>query len=110
FTKRAPVTGMRSVLVLPLCVREDAIGTLVLAAHRPEAFNDSLRPTLEVLANQLAVALANAAAVQRLEEMATTDGLTGCLNKRAFLEELEAKIRSAERFGRKLSLLVTDID
>src|SRR5690606_26218058 len=79
-------------------------------AHRPEAFNDSSRPTLEVLANQLAVALSNAAAVRRLEEMATTDGLTGCLNKRAFLEELEAKIRSAERFGRKLSLLVTDID
>lgn len=110
FTKRAPVSGMRSVLVLPLCVREDALGTLVLAARRPEAFNDSVRPTLEVLANQLAVALSNAAAVRRLEEMATTDGLTGCLNKRAFLEELEAKIRSAERFGRKLSLLVTDID
>src|SRR5690606_33477382 len=79
-------------------------------AHRPEAFNDSSRPTLEVLANQLAVALSNAAAVRRLEEMATTDGLTGCLNKRAFMEELESKIRSAERFGRKLSLLVTDID
>lgn len=110
FTKRAKVTGMRSVLVLPLSVREDAIGTLVLAAHRPEAFNDALRPTLEVLANQLAVALSNAAAVERLEEMATTDGMTGCLNKRAFLEELESKIRSAERFGRKLSLLVTDID
>jgi diguanylate cyclase (GGDEF)-like protein len=42
--------------------------------------------------------------------MATTDGLTGCLNKRAFLEELEAKMRSAERFKRRLSLLVTDID
>jgi two-component system cell cycle response regulator len=45
-----------------------------------------------------------------LEELARTDGLTGVLNKRAFLEELEAKIRSAERFGRKLSLLVTDLD
>ncbi|MCA9601348.1 MAG: GGDEF domain-containing protein, partial [Myxococcales bacterium] len=34
----------------------------------------------------------------------------GCLNKRAFLEELDAKMRSAERFGRTLSLIVTDID
>jgi diguanylate cyclase (GGDEF)-like protein len=32
------------------------------------------------------------------------------LNKRAFLDELEAKLRSAERFKKKLSLLVTDID
>lgn len=110
FTKRVSLGGMRSLLILPLVVREDAIGTLALAAHRPDAFNDAVRPTLQVLANQLAVALSNAAAVRRLEEMATTDGLTGCLNKRAFLEELEAKLRSAERFGRKLSLLVTDID
>ncbi len=48
--------------------------------------------------------------MKRLEEMATTDGLTGCLNKRAFLEELESKIRSAARFKKKLSLIVTDID
>jgi diguanylate cyclase (GGDEF)-like protein len=110
FVKRANLSGMRSLLILPLVVREDAIGTLALAAHRTDAFNDSVRPTLEVLANQLAVALSNAAAVKRLEEMATTDGLTGCLNKRAFLDELESKMRSAERFGRKLSLLVTDLD
>jgi diguanylate cyclase (GGDEF)-like protein len=110
FTKRANLHGMRSLLIVPLVVREDAIGTLALAAHRSDAFNDAVRPTLQVLANQLAVALSNAAAVRRLEEMATTDGLTGCLNKRAFLEELDAKLRSAERFGRKLSLLVTDID
>jgi two-component system cell cycle response regulator len=110
FTRRVSLDGMRSLLILPLVVREDAIGTLALAAHRPDAFNDAVRPTLQVLANQLAVALSNAAAVRRLEEMATTDGLTGCLNKRAFLDELDRKIRSAERFGRKLSLLVTDID
>jgi two-component system cell cycle response regulator len=110
FTRRANLEGMRSLLILPLVVREDAIGALALAAHRPDAFHEGVRPTLSVLANQLAVALSNAAAVKRLEEMATTDGLTGCLNKRAFLEELDAKLRSAERFGRKLSLLVTDLD
>ena len=110
YTRRANLTGMRSLLILPLVVREDAIGTLALAAHRADAFTDAVRPTLQVLANQLAVAMSNAAAVRRLEEMATTDGLTGCLNKRAFLDELESKLKSAERFGRKLSLLVTDID
>ncbi len=54
--------------------------------------------------------MANARAVHRLEEMATTDGLTGCLNKRAFLDEFEQKLLAAERFGRKLSLIVTDLD
>ncbi len=110
FTRRANLRGMKSLLVMPLIVREDPIGTVSLAARRRDAFSDAVRPTLELLTNQVGVALSNAQAVRRLEEMATTDGLTGCLNKRAFLEELEQKLRSAERFGRPLSLLVTDID
>lgn len=110
FTKRHNPKGMRSLLILPLVVREDALGTLTLAAERPGAFGDAVRPTLQVLGNQLAVALSNAQAVKRLEEMATTDGLTGCLNKRAFHDEFDHKLRSATRFGRKLSLIVTDID
>jgi two-component system, cell cycle response regulator len=110
YTSKVRMPDLRSVLVLPLVVREDAIGTLALATERSDAFPDTVRPTLQVLANQLAIALGNARAVKRLEEMATTDGLTGCLNKRAFLDELENKIRSAERFKKRLSLLVTDID
>ena len=110
FTKRMNLRGMSSLLILPLVVREDAIGTLILAARRGGAFGDAVRPTLQVLANQLAISISNAHAVKRLEEMATTDGLTGCLNKRAFLDELSRRLRSAGRFGRKLSLIVTDID
>ena len=110
FTKRANLEGMKSLLILPLVVREDAIGSVALAAEREGAYGMAVRPTLQVLANQLAVSLSNAQAVRRLEQMATTDGLTGCLNKRAFLEELDRKLRSATRFGRRLSLIVTDID
>ena len=110
YTKKHNLHGMQSLLIVPLIVREDAIGTLCHAAHRRDAFNNNVRPTLQVLCNQLAVSLANAASVRRLEELATTDGLTGCLNKRSFLDELDRKMRSAERFGRKLSLLITDID
>lgn len=110
YTKKHHLHGMQSLLIVPLIVREDAIGTLCLAANRRDAFNNNVRPTLQVLCNQLAVSLANAASVRRLEELATTDGLTGCLNKRSFLDELDRKMRSAERFGRKLSLVITDID
>ncbi|MEM6960277.1 MAG: sensor domain-containing diguanylate cyclase [Myxococcota bacterium] len=110
FTRKTNPKHIQSLLILPLIVREDAIGAMVFAAEAPDRFGDSVRPTLQVLSNQIAVALSNAASVRRLEEMATTDGLTGCLNKRAFLEELESKLRSAERFQRQLSLIVTDID
>jgi diguanylate cyclase (GGDEF)-like protein len=110
FTERAKLKSMESLLVLPLVVREEAIGTLIVAAKAPSAFGTSVRETLQALANQLAVALANARAVRQLEEMATTDGLTGCLNKRSFLEQMEQKLMAAQRFGRKLSVIVTDLD
>jgi diguanylate cyclase (GGDEF)-like protein len=42
--------------------------------------------------------------------MATTDGLTGLFNKRAMLDQGAAKVAAAKRFGRKLSVLITDID
>ena len=110
FTKKAKLKGMESLLVLPLVVREEPIGTLIVAAKTPAAFSSSVRETLQALGNQLAVSLANARAVRQLEELATTDGLTGCLNKRAFLAELSQKLMAAQRFGRKLSLIVTDLD
>jgi len=110
FTRKHSLTGMQSLIILPLVVRDCAIGTLALAASRRDAFGSTVRPTLTVLANQLAVALSNAASVKRLEELATTDGLTGCFNKRYFNEQLRAKLSAAERFERKLSLIITDID
>jgi diguanylate cyclase (GGDEF)-like protein len=99
-----------SLLVLPLVLHEKVLGTLILGARRRHAFGDAVRPTLEVLASHLSVSLANARMVQKLEQMATTDGMTGLLNKRAMLEAAEQKVAASARFGRKLSVVVTDID
>jgi diguanylate cyclase (GGDEF)-like protein len=110
FTKRLRPPDMPSLVVLPLLVHDDVLGTLVLGSNQKAAFGDSVRPTLEVLSRHVAVSLANARMVKRLEDLATTDGLTGLLNKRTLTEVARQKIRSAERFGKPLSLLVCDID
>ncbi len=109
-SKRLPWPSHPSLLVLPLLMHERALGTLILGAKRRHAFGDSVRPTLEVLASHLAVSLSNARMVHKLETMATTDGLTALLNKRAILEAGAQKIAAAARFDRKLSVLVVDID
>jgi two-component system cell cycle response regulator len=109
-SKRLPWPQIPSLLVLPLLHHDRVLGTLILGAKRRHAFGDTVRPTLEVLASHLAVSLSNARMVQKLETMATTDGMTGLLNKRAMLEQASQKVAAASRFGRKLSLLVTDID
>jgi diguanylate cyclase (GGDEF)-like protein len=108
--KRLPWPNLPSLLVLPLLHGDRALGTLILGAKRRHAFGDTVRPTLEVLASHLAVSLSNARMVQKLETMATTDGLTGLLNKRAMLDAAAQRVAAASRFGGKLSLLVVDID
>ena len=110
FTRRVAPPPMPSIVVLPLLVHERPLGTLVLGSRRRAAFNDAVRSTLEVLASHMAVSLSNARMLRKLEELATMDGLTGLLNKRAMLEVAEQKIAAAKRFNRSLSVLVTDID
>jgi two-component system cell cycle response regulator len=109
-TRRFPWPKIPSLLVLPLVQHDHVLGTLILGARRRHAFGDAVRPTLEVLASHLAVSLSNARMVAKLETMATTDGLTGLLNKRAMVEAATQQVAAAARFGRKLSVLVTDID
>jgi two-component system, cell cycle response regulator len=109
-SKRLSWPTIPSLLVLPLLHHGRPLGTLILGAKRRHAFGDTVRPTLEVLASHLAVSLSNARMVHKLETMATTDGLTGLFNKRAMLDAAAAKVAAASRFGRKLSVLIADID
>jgi diguanylate cyclase (GGDEF)-like protein len=110
FSRRLAPPVMPSLLVLPLVVHARSLGTLVLGSRRRHAFGESVRPTLEVLASHVAVSLANARMFKRLEEMATTDGLTGLLNKRALMEMATQKIKSSARFKKPLSVMICDID
>ncbi len=110
FTRRLAPPAMPSLLVLPLLVHERALGTLILGARRRAAFGEAVRPTLEVLASHVAVSLANSRMLKRLEEMATTDGLTGLFNKRTLTDMADQKLKSSLRFKKPLSLLVCDLD
>jgi len=47
---------------------------------------------------------------RRLEELATTDALTGLANRRKFLEVLETEFRRSRRYGGRLTLAMVDVD
>src|SRR5256714_632739 len=47
---------------------------------------------------------------KRLEKLAATDALTGCLNRRALSAELEAELDRARRYNLALTILLADID
>lgn len=114
FAVDVPMRPYASVLSLPLIVRDEAIGTLVLGATISNAFPADARDMLRVIANQAAVALENARTYERLQELATTDGLTGLLNHRRFQERLDDSLRRSDRAARgttrPVALIICDID
>ncbi len=102
--------GYESLLVLPLPVKDEVIGTFTVAARRPTAFPTDRREMLGVIANQVAISIQNGRMYERMEELATTDGLTGLVNHRTFQDRFANMLGRAERHGFKVALLLTDID
>jgi diguanylate cyclase (GGDEF)-like protein len=47
---------------------------------------------------------------RELELMAATDGLTGCLNRRAFVERMEQEVERALRYDEPLTVVIADVD
>ena len=110
FDKAAKFDKARSVLVLPLVRGEQVLGTVTLISSKPKAFPPAAREMLRVISHQVGVSLQNARMYQSMEERATTDGLTGLTNHRAFQERLEQLHALCDRTGQKFSLILTDID
>ena len=110
FTRDEVVEELKSALVLPLVVGDKPIGTFVVAHRAANQFGSDRREMLEVVANQVAVTLQNARLYAQMEQMATTDGLTGLANHRTFQMKLDETIARHRRQKRAFCMLLTDID
>jgi diguanylate cyclase (GGDEF)-like protein len=87
---------------------EHSIGTFALAPRSPEHKND--RSLIATVARELGGALRMATLVEESRWMATTDALTGLLNRRAFLESTGREVARAKRYNDKLSVILLDVD
>lgn len=54
--------------------------------------------------------LDNARAFERVEELSYTDNLTGLANQRYFIRRLNEEIQRADRYKRKMALIIFDLD
>jgi diguanylate cyclase (GGDEF)-like protein len=62
------------------------------------------------LASQASIALENARLHHTIQQQATTDDLTGLVNRRRFLEALDGEIVRAEALGTPVSIVLVDLD
>jgi two-component system cell cycle response regulator len=110
FTRKLRLPAARSLVVLPLVAQDQAIGSFVLASQAARCFPKQTREMLGVICNQVAVAIENAKMYRRMEELATTDGLTELPNHRTFQARFSEMLHRAERHAKPVSLVLTDVD
>jgi diguanylate cyclase (GGDEF)-like protein len=109
---RGPHAWNRHWLLVPLRDADDAI-IGILSADEPV---DRLLPSgeklqaLRIFANQAAAAIVSAERVRELSFLADHDPLTRLLNRRAFVERLEAEVARSRRYDREFALVVCDLD
>jgi two-component system, cell cycle response regulator len=74
------------------------------------SFSDVDRRSLEELADRAGPAIENAHRFREARQLADLDALTGLHNRRYFHETLKREVARAHRYGRRLALVVFDLD
>ncbi len=98
-------------LGVPLVTRGGRIGWLGVFSRDPEArFGEDDRRRLEEIAERVAPAIENARRFREARRLADLDALTGLHNRRFFHETLAREVDRAQRYQRRLSLVLVDVD
>jgi diguanylate cyclase (GGDEF)-like protein len=102
---------LRAGLVVPLASEGRQIGTLSAFTRAPSAeFPEETVAALERLALRAGPAIDNAHRYVQARLLADVDSLTGLQNRRRFHELLKRELARANRYERRLALIVFDLD
>jgi len=102
--------GLRSVVYLPLLVKNEVIGCLIIASRRSNAYTPEHIGLLERLAYQISVSVDNNRLYAAAEQGARVDELTHLYNRRHFDECLKREISLRSRHDGILSVVFIDLD
>ncbi|HEX5448655.1 MAG TPA: sensor domain-containing diguanylate cyclase [Gaiellaceae bacterium] len=104
------LVGARAIVVVPLLHEGRTVGVLLVYAREPGAFGEQDVNILSLLGNLVATALVRAEVIQELNSRATTDELTGLLNRGAWYAQLGVALARSTRSGRPVSVIALDVD
>lgn len=102
-----PATG-GAVACVPMISNGQPVGVIHLTRNQTFG-NDELKHAARI-AEQLALAIANARLLRTMENLALTDPLTGLYNKRFFDPYAERELAAATRDGEQLGVVMIDLD
>src|SRR3954469_15899573 len=113
FTKRVDeMTKWKthSIICVPLKAKQRVLGVIQLINVDMAHFGDYETFFLQALCDYAAIAIDNARAVERIQELTITDDCTGLFNARHLYKTLEADVYRSARFGYEFSVIFLDLD
>jgi len=100
----------RSIVCFPLRSRLRVLGVIQLVNVDMEHFGEPEIFFLQSLCDYAAIAIENARAVGKIQELTITDDCTGLYNARHLYKTLEAEVYRSARFGYEFTVLFIDLD
>ncbi len=101
---------IQSLICVPLIAKGNVLGIVLIEHGIPNAFNSNNVRLLEIISQQVGIAIENARLYQQMHDLATLDGLTGAYNRLYFQDNLQIEFKKAQEGNYDLSLLMFDID
>lgn len=102
---------LRQVLSVPLAMQGHVEGVLcVINKLNRLPFSPEDVDTLSTLAVHAGVAIDNARFIEKIEQQAVTDSLTGLYNHMEFQESVTKEVDRSRRYNKEFSVLLLDLD
>ena len=102
--------GIRSLIAVPLKIKQSTIGILYLNDFKEREFVAVKLELLSILTSFAAMSIDHARLHERTLQLACTDGLTGLFNHRQFKKIFTNEVARANRYKKTLSIILLDVD
>ena len=103
--------GHRTLVMLPLIVRDESIGIVELSSTRPNAFTERDVELAQLLVREAAVTFENARLTEELRQLAYRDPLTGLANRSRLQDRVDHSLaRLRGRSPNRAAVLFIDLD
>jgi diguanylate cyclase (GGDEF)-like protein len=97
--------------IVPLICHDGVVGVLNLADKAaPGSFSREDIALIELFGQLIGASIGNIKLFEKMQRLATRDGLTGLMNHKTFYETLERELWRSRRYGGTISMIMADID
>jgi len=100
----------RSIICVPLKSKHRVLGVIQLINCSLDSFGEGEMFFLHALCDYAAIAIDNAKAMEKIQELTITDDCTGLYNARHLYKVLEAEVYRSARFGHEFTVVFLDLD